>query len=142
MSKDQLEIRPVDEDDLPEIVSLWDAVFPGDPPWNAPRAVVTRKLRTQRKLFLVGCLERRAVATVLAGFDGFRGWVYHLAVTSDLRQRGFGRQMMEAVETKLRDLGCPKINLQVRSSNQAVIDFYGKLGYGIEERASMGKRLT
>lgn len=140
-SSEQLEIRPYDEDDLPDVVRLWEAVFPDDPPWNAPRVVVERKLRVQRDLFLVGHLDRRLVATVLAGFDGFRGWVYHLAVAADLRQRGFGRRMMEAAEGKLRDMGCPKINLQVRSSNQAVIDFYKRLGYGIEERASMGKRL-
>lgn len=141
MPNDQLKIRPFNEEDLMSVVSLWEAVFPDDPPWNAPRLVVARKLRVQRDLFLVGCLDRRLVATVLAGFDGFRGWVYHLAIASDLRQRGFGRQMMEAAERKLRDLGCPKVNLQVRSSNQAVIDFYGKLGYRIEDRASMGKRL-
>ena len=81
------------------------------------------------------------MATVLAGFDGFRGWVYHLAVATELRRRGFGRQMMAAAEHELRELGCPKINLQVRSSNEAVIEFYERLGYRIEERASLGKRI-
>lgn len=138
---DRLEIRPFDENDLLDVVALWDAVFPGDPPRNAPRKVVARKLRTQRDLFLVGCLDQRLVATVLAGYDGYRGWVYHLAVASDLRRRGLGRRMMEAAETELRELGCPKINLQVRSSNQTVIDFYEKLGYDVEQRVSMGKRL-
>ena len=100
-----------------------------------------RKLKAQRDLFLVGHLNGRLVATVMGGFDGFRGWVYHLAVAPDLRRKGFGRKMMEFAEGRLRELGCPKINLQVRASNQAVVDFYKSLGYGIEDRVSMGKQL-
>lgn len=136
-----LQIRPFDEQDLLDVVRLWEAVFPDDPPHNDPRTVVARKLQTQRDLFLVGSLDGRLVATVLAGFDGYRGWVYHLAVSFDLRRHGFGRRMMEAAENRLREAGCPKVNLQVRATNQVVIDFYRKLGYAIEERASMGKRL-
>jgi len=141
MSHERLEIRPYDEADLLDVVRLWEEVFPDDPPWNDPRTVIARKLRVQRDLFLVGHLDGRPVATVLAGFDGFRGWVYHLAVTPASRRRGFGRRMMEAAERGLRDLGCPKVNLQVRASNRAVVDFYERLGYTIEERASMGKHL-
>jgi ribosomal protein S18 acetylase RimI-like enzyme len=137
----QLQIRPYREDDLTDVVNLWEAVFPDDPPRNDPKTVVARKLKVQRDLFLVGHLEGRLVATVMAGFDGYRGWIYHLAVADDLRRTGFGRWMMQVAEDKLRDLGCPKVNLQVRSSNKAVIDFYKKLGYRIEERASMGKQL-
>ena len=141
MRCDQLQIRPFRDEDLSGVVELWEAVFPNEPTRNDPRAIVARKLRIQRDLFLVGHLDGRLVATVMAGFDGFRGWIYHLAVAPELRQRGFGRQIMEVAEDKLRDLGCPKINLQVRASNTAVIEFYEKLGYGIEERASMGKQL-
>jgi len=139
---ERLQIRPFEEDDLEDVVTLWETVFPNDPPWNEPRTVVRRKLGVQRELFLVGHIDGRVVASVMGGFDGFRGWVYHLAVAPDLRRRGLGRRMMEVVESKLLDLGCPKINLQIRASNQGVFDFYRTLGYGPEDRVSMSKHLT
>jgi ribosomal protein S18 acetylase RimI-like enzyme len=142
MTGERLQVRPFEADDLEDVVKLWETVFPDDPPWNEPRTVVRRKLGIQRDLFLVGQINGRVVATVMGGFDGFRGWVYHLAVAPDLRRRGFGQRMMEVVESKLLDLGCPKINLQIRASNQGVIDFYKTLGYGPEDRVSMGKRLV
>ena len=94
-----------------------------------------------RDLFLVGEFRDRVVATVLAGFDGFRGWVYHLAVAPEHRRQGFGRAMMQEVEARLRLLGCPKLNLQVRTTNAEVIEFYRRIGYQVEDRVSLGKRL-
>ena len=49
--------------------------------------------------------------------------------------------MMDEAEARLRDLGCPKINLQIRTSNTDVIDFYKALGYTVDVIVSMGKRL-
>jgi len=77
---------------------------------------------------------------VLAGYDGHRGWIYHLAVASIYQRRGFAREMMTAAETRLKELGCPKINLQIRNSNAGVVRFYQNLGYSTEEIVSMGKR--
>jgi ribosomal protein S18 acetylase RimI-like enzyme len=142
MACEGLQIRPFEEDDLEEVVKLWETVFPDDPPWNEPRTVVRRKMGIQRDLFLVGQLNGRVVATVMGGFDGFRGWVYHLAVAPDLRRRGFGQKMMEVVESELLELGCPKVNLQIRASNQGVIEFYRTLGYDPENRVSMSKHLA
>jgi ribosomal protein S18 acetylase RimI-like enzyme len=48
---------------------------------------------------------------------------------------------MAAAEEGLAKLGCPKVNLQVRATNSAVVSFYRTLGYPVEERASLGKRL-
>jgi ribosomal protein S18 acetylase RimI-like enzyme len=95
----------------------------------------------QRELFLVGEFQGDIVGTVIAGFDGYRGWVYHLAVRPRFRRRGFGRELMREAEGRLKALGCPKLNLQVRSSNAEVIAFYERLGYSIEDRASLGKIL-
>jgi ribosomal protein S18 acetylase RimI-like enzyme len=103
--------------------------------------VIDRKLRVQRELFLVGEFQGDIVGTVIAGFDGYRGWVYHLAVRPGVRRRGFGRALMQEAEARLKALGCPKLNLQVRSSNGGVIAFYEQLGYSIEDRASLGKIL-
>jgi ribosomal protein S18 acetylase RimI-like enzyme len=138
---DELVIRAFREADEPQVVALWREVFAGDPPWNEPAAVIRRKLGTQRDLFLVGELEGEVVATVVAGYDGFRGWVYHLAVAPARRRNGYGRAMMHEAESRLRALGCPKVNLQIRSTNTGAIAFYRAIGFDVEDRVSMGKRL-
>ena len=84
----------------------------------------------------------RVVGTVLGGFDGVRGWIHHLAVDASQRRKGIARSLMEAAEQGLLKLGCPKVNLQVRATNLLVIEFYRSLGYNVEERASLGKRLS
>ncbi|HWY86047.1 MAG TPA: GNAT family acetyltransferase [Gemmataceae bacterium] len=140
--KEQLVIRSFTEADEDQVIQLWRDVFPDNPPWNMPKADIARKLAVQRELFLVGDLNLRAIATVMAGFDGHRGWVHLVAVHPNYRRRGFGRAMMIEAEKKLREIGCTKINLQVRATNQEVVAFYETLGYAVEERVSMGKRLT
>jgi ribosomal protein S18 acetylase RimI-like enzyme len=134
-------IRPFVEGDAGDVVALWRVVFAKDPPWNEPSGIIRRKLRIQRDLFLVGAIGREIVATAIAGYDGFRGWVYHVAVAPENRRTGIGRAMMAEVETRLRAHGCPKINLQVRAANADVVEFYKRLGYTIEEHTSMGKLL-
>ena len=78
----------------------------------------------------------------MAGYEGHRGWINYLAVSPDLQRQGIARKMMDEAETKLSSLGCPKINLQIRSTNTQVIDFYKSIGYSDDEVLSMGKRLT
>lgn len=116
-------------------------VFPNNPPWNDPTADIKRKLGCQRELFLVGEREGRVIAAVMAGFDGHRGWVHLVAVSTACRRQNVGRAMMIEAEQKLRQIGCTKINLQVRATNRGVVSFYEKLGYAVEESVSMGKRL-
>lgn len=110
-------------------------------PQNNPRADIERKLQVAPELFLVGTLGAEVVATVMAGYEGHRGWINYLAVTPLHQKSGYGRQIMEQAERLLRERGCPKINLQVRTSNQSVIAFYQRLGFGCDEVVSMGKRL-
>lgn len=111
-------------------------------PQNNPRADIARKLQAGPELFLVGTLDEEIVATVMAGYEGHRGWINYLAVAPHLRKTGCGRQIMEHAESLLRERGCPKINLQVRSTNQQVIEFYQRLGFTIDDVLSMGKRLV
>jgi ribosomal protein S18 acetylase RimI-like enzyme len=134
-------VRAFGEADEPEVVALWRAAFPDDPPRNEPAAVIRRKLTVQRELFLVAECEGRIVAAVVAGFDGHRGWISHLAVAPAHRRHGIGRALVAEVERRLGALGCPKVNLQVRSTNAGVVAFYERLGYAVEERISMGKPL-
>ena len=136
----ELRIRSYRVSDQDAVVGLWrdcGLVVP----WNDPVRDIHRKLLVQQDMFLVGLLGTRLVATVMAGYDGHRGWINYLAVAPDCRKSGLGRRLMEEAEARLRALGCPKINLQVRSSNADVIGFYERIGYSIDDVASMGKRL-
>jgi ribosomal protein S18 acetylase RimI-like enzyme len=103
--------------------------------------MIDAKLRVQPELLFVGEHDARIVGAVIAGFDGVRGWIYHLAVAPECRRLGFATQLMRAAEVGLRGLGCTKINLQVRATNHEIVRFYRSLGYEVEERVSMGRRL-
>ena len=135
-----MEIRPYRESDQDAAVALWRECELVKP-WNDPVKDIHRKLGIQRDLFLVGAMDGRLVATVMAGFEGHRGWVNYLAVAADCRQQGFGRLLMDEAEARLRAMGCPKISLQIRRSNADVVAFYRSIGYAEDDVVSMGKRL-
>jgi ribosomal protein S18 acetylase RimI-like enzyme len=135
-----MQIRPFRPEDETAVTILWQRCELTRP-WNDPHKDIQRKLTTQPELFLVGERDGLLVASVMAGFDGHRGWVNYLAVDPRHRGQGLGRKLMEQVERSLVELGCPKLNLQVRSGNQAVLAFYRRLGYGVEPLISLGKRL-
>ena len=78
----------------------------------------------------------------MAGYEGHRGWINYLAVGRECRKQGFGRRLMDEAEARLRAIGCPKISLQIRSSNAEVVAFYRSLGFSVDDALSMGKRLV
>jgi ribosomal protein S18 acetylase RimI-like enzyme len=133
-------IRPFHEDDTEAIVALWEACELTRP-WNDPRKDVARKLRVQREWFLVAEEEGQIVGSVMAGYDGHRGWVNYLAVAPERRRGGLARKLMTEVERRLGEAGCPKINLQVRGTNEAALGFYERLGYARDDVVSLGRRL-
>jgi ribosomal protein S18 acetylase RimI-like enzyme len=135
-----LQIRPFVEADEPQVVDLWQRCGLVRP-WNDPRKDIARKLGVQRELFLVGVAGDRVVATVMAGYEGHRGWINYLAVDPASRRQGVARALMAAVEDRLRALGCAKINLQIRADNRDAIAFYNRLGFAEDAAVSMGKRL-
>jgi ribosomal protein S18 acetylase RimI-like enzyme len=135
-----VKIRAFQPADESAVIALWeecDLVRP----WNDPRKDIRRKLRVQPEMFLVGVLGGEVVATVMAGYEGHRGWVYYLAVAPRHEREGLGRSMMAAAEALLRQAGCPKINLMVRGENAAAIEFYRRLGYRVDDVVALGKRL-
>jgi ribosomal protein S18 acetylase RimI-like enzyme len=136
-----VEIRPYQVKDHAQVVELWKEVFADDPPWNEPEAMIRRKLTVQPELFLVALVNGQVIGTIMAGFDGVRGWIHHLAVQGLYRRQGIASSLMKMAEQGLELIGCPKVNLQVRATNSAVIAFYRSLGYEVENRASLGKRL-
>jgi ribosomal protein S18 acetylase RimI-like enzyme len=134
-------IRRYSPADRPQVVKLWQAVFPDNPPHSAPEITLDLKEAYQPELFFVADDGGEIVGTIMAGYDGHRGWLYTVAVRPDRRHQGLGRRLVAYAEQALATLGCVKINLQVRSANAAVVAFYEKLGYFTEERISMAKRL-
>jgi ribosomal protein S18 acetylase RimI-like enzyme len=136
-----VKIRPYTAADEKAVAALWREVFPGSPAWNHPETDIQRKLAVQRELFFVATEGSELVGTAMAGYDGHRGWVYYVAVSPRHRRQGIGTALMTQVEDGLARVGCPKLNLQVRATNHEVVRFYEKLGYEVEERVSMGKRL-
>lgn len=135
-----MKIRSFEARDETAVVALWKACDLTRP-WNDPHKDIARKLEVQPELFLVGELDGAIVASVMAGYEGHRGWVNYLAVSPACRGRGFARLLMARVETELLRRGCPKINMQVRNTNAAALDFYRRLGYVQDESVSLGKRL-
>lgn len=136
----RMRIREFVELDTEEVVALWRAAGLVRP-WNDPHRDITRKLAVQRDLFLVGEVDGVVVATAMAGYDGHRGWINYLAVEPAHQGRGYGRLLMADVEARLTAVGCPKLNLQVRSDNTDALGFYAALGYSVDAAVSLGKRL-
>ncbi len=133
-------VRAFKETDEARVIELW--MFAGlVKPWNDPKQDIARKLKVQRELFLVAELERVVVGVVMAGYEGHRGWVNYLAVDIGQRRRGIGSALMRDAERRLRLLGCPKINLQVRQESADVQAFYAALGFKDDAVLSLGKRL-
>lgn len=140
MKGDPFYIRPYEEKDRAAVVELWQCTGLTKP-HNDPDKDINRKLKVDPELFLVAELEGTVVATAMAGYEGHRGWVNYLAVRPDVHREGYGRRLMAQVETLLKNRGCPKVNLQVRSANTDVIAFYQALGYVVDPAVSLGKRL-
>lgn len=136
-----VEIRPFAAADEDAVVRLWERCELTRP-WNDPRKDIARKLAVRPDLFLVGVIDGEVVGSVMAGYEGHRGWINYLAVAPERQRCGLGRLLMAEAERLLRREGCPKINLQVRSTNQAVIAFYRRIGYGEDAVVSFGKRLV
>jgi ribosomal protein S18 acetylase RimI-like enzyme len=132
-------VRAFRQEDSTSLQALWARSFPDDPPWNAPHLMIENKLKVQPELLLVGDLGGSVVGAVMAGFDGVRGWLHHLAVAHEHRRKGFATKLVKAAEDGVRLLGCTKVNLQLRVTNHEVVSFYRSLGYQIEERVSMGR---
>lgn len=136
-----MKIQPYASGDEKAVIELWRKCNLTRPQ-NNPKLDIERKLKVEPELFLVGLIDSKVVAAVIGGYDGHRGWIYYLGVDPAYQRKGLGRQMMEAIEKKIHGMGCPKINLQVRTDNLKAMKFYERIGFKMDEVVGMGKRLV
>ena len=136
-----IEVLAYDEAQFGEVDALWRTVFPEDPPHSHAPVAIPQKLAVQRDLFLVAVEGGSVLGTILAGYDGHRGWLYKLAVHPNARRCGIGEKLVRAAEKRLTAKGCAKVNLQVRAGNDEAARFWARMGYGEEPRISMGRTL-
>ena len=135
-------LRPFRDGDEDGVVALWkvcDLVRP----WNNPRRDIRSALGNESSEIFVavtGDGEDRIVGSVMAGYDGHRGWVYYVAAHPEHRSRGLGGQLMRHAEAWLEGLGAPKVMLMIREENEGVRRFYEGLGYEVERRTVMSRR--
>lgn len=121
--------------------ALWREAFPDDPPRNRAENAVPAKLAEQPELLFVALGDDKGViGSIMAGYDGHRGWLYAVAVSKAQRGTGVGRALVAHAEQALKARGCEKVNLQVRTGNP-VVGFYEELGYEVEPRTSMGREI-
>lgn len=135
-----VDIRSFAVSDTDAVVSLWQETGLTRP-WNNPYQDINRKLSVQPELFLVAVAGETLVGSVMAGYDGHRGWLYYLASDPARRGEGIGRRLVEAAEERLLAMGCPKVQLMVRPENNVAQGFYDALGYDTFETWATGKRL-
>lgn len=133
-------IRPFKKEDEQAVIHLWQCCGLLAPQ-NDPQKDIERKLQVNPELFLIGKINGQVIASAMGGYEGHRGWINYLAVSSEHRRKGYAKQLVEAIEHLVKERGGPKINLMVRSGNLAVIQFYESLGYTVDEVVGLGKRL-
>jgi ribosomal protein S18 acetylase RimI-like enzyme len=133
-------IRQYQPDDQEQVINLWSSCKL-IVPQNDPVSDIQRKLKVNPEWFLVGQIDDKIIATCMAGYEGHRGWINYLAIDPDYQHRRIATRIMHKAKELLRNAGCPKINLQIRTSNTAVIEFYKSLGFTVDDVVSMGKRL-
>jgi ribosomal protein S18 acetylase RimI-like enzyme len=132
-----MKIRKFRRDDKASLIELWQTVFPDDPPHNEPSSVIEAKLKVDDLIFVAES-EDKLIGACMAGYDGHRGWLYAVAVDPAHRRKGVGEKTVQHTLRALKDLGCIKANLQIRSTNTEVAAFYQALGFTVEDRMSMG----
>jgi len=133
-------IRAYQHEDEAAVIELWRRCNLLHPK-NDPARDIRRKLQVRPEMFLVGVLDSEVIATVMSGYEGHRGSINYVAVAPEHQRKGYGKQIMDEAERLLRQSGCPKINLNVRTNNASVIEFYKRIGYAVDEVVCLGKRL-
>ena len=133
-----MKIRSYSSKDRDQVITLWQNVFSDDSLHNEPSKVIDAKLAIDELLFVAEDNDA-IIGTAMAGYDGHRGWLYLVAVDPQQRRKGIGQQLVKHTMQALKTVGCVKVNLQIRSTNNQVVSFYESIGFVSEDRISMGK---
>ncbi|WP_419902232.1 GNAT family acetyltransferase [Kiloniella sp.] len=136
-----MKIRHYLEQDKAGVINLWQEDEPNPSPWNDPALALRQKEEFQPGLLYIAEEGGEVVGTTMAGYDGHRGWIYGVVVSPAHRRKGIATSLLNFAEKELAKLGCNKLNLQVRDGNEGAVALYQSLGFAIEPRVSMGKRL-
>ena len=131
----------IDSTDRVQVVELWRNVFGYETAHNEPNLAISKKIATNDGLFFVAVENTDIAGTIMAGYDGHRGWLYSVAVDPKIRLNGLGSSLVQHAEKALTDLGCMKVKLQLLATNEATATFYKSLGYSVEPNISLGKLL-
>ncbi len=126
--------------DYDAVFALWKSIGPGvniSP--SDTREEIAKKLQRDPDLFLVAEENGKIIGTVLGGYDGRRGLVYHLAVAESCRGNGLGTALMNELESRLKAKGCYKYYLLVTPDNLGVMVFYRRMGWEEMPVKMMGK---
>jgi ribosomal protein S18 acetylase RimI-like enzyme len=136
-----LRVREFKVDDYPIVRELWHAAAlelrPGD-----DLADIKLKLQRDPDLFLIAEQDGRIVGSVIGGWDGRRGWIYHLAVSPNYQRKGIGGGLVRELEERLVAKGAKMVNAQVHKLNEKSFNFFKAIGY--DERSHLimiGKQL-
>jgi len=135
-----MRIEPASAGDRAAVITLWQAAGLTRP-WNDPGSDFDLALANPTSTILLAHDEAGLAGSVMAGFDGHRGWVYYLATDPDRLKHGIGRALMAAAEDWLRQLGCPRVRLMVRHDNLDARGFYTAIGYDDQDVVTMGRTL-
>lgn len=135
-----MDIRPFQDGEGDRLRTFWLACGIQLRPGDDDRSLAAFALRSEG-LFLLAEEHAHLVGSILAGFDGRRGWLYHVATHPDERRRGIAGTLVARVEARLRELGCPKVNLLVLDNNPYGMRFWEAIGYGREKTVEYGKAL-
>lgn len=133
-------IREAIPSDEAACIALWEAAGLTRS-WNDPVFDFRRALDVSQMTVFVFEEDSTLIGSLLVGDDGHRGAVYYVCSHPDHRRKGISHELMAAAEDWLRARGCPKLNLMVREGNDSAVAFYKALGYEVEDRANMAKRL-
>lgn len=129
MKKKSYQIDKATNRDITEMINFWRAtegigVGVGD---DEPSLQLF--LRRNPTTSLIMKDEGRLIGTVLGGFDGRRGFIYHLAIDPAYRRRGLGKELLDKALTELVKVGAPRTHLFVWNDNVTAIEFYKSLGW-------------
>lgn len=123
-------IREFRLSDYEQVVSLWLECELIRHKQSVSREMLLAKSQRDPQLFLVGeDSKERVIGTVMGAWDGWRGWIYKLAVAKDRRRDGLGSRLVAEVISRLRQSGATIVRAYVEKDNGSSLSMFGKLGF-------------